>query len=103
MPLFNYRCRKCETIFEALIGAGSRKAVRCARCGGAGKRQAIASFRVIGGKSNVGKAPGRTGADFVANPDSFVSAMNTFGDRIGDRLTGRQMERAVEQIKQAKR
>ncbi len=103
MPLFNYQCRKCEAVFEALIGADDRKAVRCGKCGSASKRLAVSSFRIIGGKAGPGSAPGRTGADFLSSHDSFVSAMNSFGDKIGDRLTSRQMEKAVEQLKQAKR
>ena len=103
MPLFNYQCRKCEAVFEVLTSADDRKVVSCGRCGGASKRQAVSSFRIIGGKSGSGNAPGRTGADFISRPDSFVSAMNSFGDKIGDRLTNRQMEKAVEQLKQAKR
>lgn len=103
MPLFNYQCQKCTAVFEALVDVGDKKAVRCTRCGSASKRQAVSSFRIIGGKSGPGNAPGRTGADFVSSPDSFVSAMNSFGDKIGDRLSNRQMERAVEQLKQAKR
>jgi putative FmdB family regulatory protein len=103
MPLFNYQCRKCAIVFEALMGADDTTAVGCTRCGGASKRQAVSSFRILGGKSGPGNAPGCTGADFISRPDSFVSAMNSFGDRIGDRLTNRQMEKAVEQLKQAKR
>lgn len=103
MPLFNYQCRKCEAVFEALIGSDDRSIVRCKVCRGPGKRLAVSSFRIIGGKSGPGNAPGRTGADFISSADSFVSAMNSFGDKIGDRLTNRQMEKAVEQLKQAKR
>jgi putative FmdB family regulatory protein len=103
MPLFNYQCRKCEAVFETLVGSGDRSAVRCKTCGGASRRLAVSSFRIIGGKSGPGSAPGRTGADFLSSHDSFVSAMNSFGDKIGDRLTNRQMEKAVEQLKQAKR
>lgn len=103
MPLFNYQCRKCEAVFEALIDTGDRSVVRCKNCGGGSRRLAVSSFRIIGGKSGPGSAPGRTGADFISNADSFVSAMNSFGDKIGDRLSGRQMEKAVEQLKQAKR
>lgn len=103
MPLFNYQCRKCSAVFEALTGSGDRSVVRCKSCGGASKRLAVSSFRIAGGKSGAGQAPGRTGADFISDHDSFVSAMNSFGDRVGDRLTSRQMEKAVEQLKQAKR
>ncbi len=103
MPLFNYQCRKCGAVFEALVGSGYRSAVRCKACGRASKRLAVSSFRIIGSKSGPGHAPGRTGADFISNHDSFVSAMNSFGDKVGDRLTSRQMEKAVEQLKQAKR
>ncbi len=103
MPLFNYQCWKCEAVFEVLIGSDDRKAVRCNRCGGASKRLVVSCFRILGGKAAARSALGHTGADFLSSHDSFVSAMNSFGDKIGDRLTSRQMEKAVERLKQAKR
>ncbi len=101
MPLFNYQCRRCQTVFEVLTEFGMKTKVACGKCGGESRRSEIAAFRVLGSKRG-GKAGGRSGADFVSNADSFVSAMNGFGDRIGDRLSSRQMERAVENLRKAK-
>lgn len=44
-----------------------------------------------------------TARDFISNPDSIVSAMESFGEKIGDKLSNRQMEKAVEQIKTIRR
>lgn len=103
MPLFNYRCGKCATVFEALTDYDDKKLLSCTRCGGASQRHGVSLFR-IGGKPKIDRTSlSATGADFISSPDSFVSAMDTFGDKIGDRLTARQMEKAVEKLKQAKR
>lgn len=102
MPIFSYHCSNCKAIFEVLIDANDRSVVRCSLCRGVSRRSAVASFKIIGGGSKFGR-PGRTGGDFVKNPDSFVSAMNEFGDRIGDRLSSSQMESAVEKLKRSKR
>ena len=32
MPLFEYRCRSCESRFEALVRAAARERVRCGTC-----------------------------------------------------------------------
>ena len=103
MPLFNYQCGSCETVFEVLTDYESKRALACGLCGGASKRHAISLFR-IGAKPKINrKSLSATAADFISSPDSFVSAMDTFGEKIGDRLTKPQMEKAVEQLKQAKR
>jgi hypothetical protein len=103
LPLFNYQCESCAAVCEVLTNYESKAALSCALCGGASKRHAISLFR-IGAKPRINrKSLSATGADFISSPDSFVSAMDTFGDKIGDRLTGPQMEKAVEQLKQAKR
>ena len=103
MPLFNYQCERCAAVFEALADYENMKVLPCNRCGGASKRHAVSLFW-IGAKPKVNRTSlSATGADFISSPDSFVSAMDTFGEKIGDRLTKRQMEKAVEQLKQAKR
>jgi putative FmdB family regulatory protein len=102
MPLFNYECRSCNAVFEVLTGSGSKSKVGCRRCGGESRRSEVAAFRILGSSGN-GRAGRQSGADFVSDADKFVSAMNGFGDKIGDRLSNRQMERAVENLRKAKR
>lgn len=102
MPLFTYHCRDCDAAFEVLSSSSRKSRVGCKSCGGVSQRSDVSLFRTVG-QVRSGTRPGRTGAEFVANPDSFVSAMTDFGEKIGDRLTGRQMEKAVEGIKQMKR
>jgi putative FmdB family regulatory protein len=101
MPLYNYECRSCEAVVEVLTDSGSNARVTCGRCGGVSRRSEVAAFRILGSKGS--ERSGQSGADFVSNADSFVSAMNGFGDKIGDRLSNRQMERAVENLRKAKR
>lgn len=102
MPLYNYECRRCHAVFEALAKSGSKAKVACGRCGGESKRSGVASFCILGSKGSA-RAGRQSGANLFSNADSFVSAMNGFGDKIGDRLSNRQMERAVENLRKAKR
>ena len=50
MPLFEFHCKKCEGITEALIWATEtkREAVRCAHCGSAQttKQVSLVSFKI---------------------------------------------------------
>jgi putative FmdB family regulatory protein len=102
MPLYNYECQGCQTVFEVLTEFGTKVKVACERCGGESRRSEIAAFSILGSNGN-GRASGKSGSDFFSNADTFVSAMNGFGDKIGDRLSNRQMERAVENLRKAKR
>jgi putative FmdB family regulatory protein len=42
MPLFDFRCRRCDQVFEALVRAGTTPA--CASCGGVDLEQLPSSF-----------------------------------------------------------
>lgn len=102
MPLYDYECRSCRAVFEVLTESDSKAKVSCGRCGSECRRSEVAAFRILGSKGSA-RSGGQSGADFFSNADSFVSAMNGFGDKIGDRLSNRQMERAVENLRKAKR
>jgi putative FmdB family regulatory protein len=102
MPLFNYECTQCFAVFETLVASDSKAKVPCERCGGKSRRSEISTFRIQGAARSA-RDRGHTASDLYSNADSFVSAMNGFGDKIGDRLSNRQMERAVENLRSAKR
>jgi len=44
MPLFDFRCRPCDQVFEALVRTGSTPV--CPSCGGADLEQLPSSFGV---------------------------------------------------------
>ena len=102
MPLFNHVCNDCGNVFEALVHGELEESEPCRRCGGDSRRSEISTFRILGaGQRRQGG--GLSAAELSSNADSFVSAMNNFGDRIGGRLSSRQMERAVENLRKARR
>lgn len=104
MPLFTFECRKCGSVFEALVASRSNGGTRCRCCTGVAVRQPIARFSVGGRRASTGgSALGATSKDFVSNTDSFVSAMDAFGEKVGSKLSDKQMDRAVERIKTMKR
>jgi putative FmdB family regulatory protein len=105
MPLFTFECRKCGSVFEALVTSrrGS-DGTKCRSCDGAARRQPISRFSIGGRRATArSSALAATSKDFVSNSDSFVSAMDAFGEKVGSKLSDRQMDRAVERIKTMKR
>lgn len=105
MPLYFFDCGKCNSVFETIVAYCDREEMaRCPSCGGDGRRQRVSRFCVSNCTSKVDvSALNANGSDFVSDPDKFVTAMDTFGEKIGDRLTPRQKERAVENLKQEKK
>ncbi|MEM7019057.1 MAG: FmdB family zinc ribbon protein [Pseudomonadota bacterium] len=103
MPLFDFRCSQCNTIHERLIQSQASETTECPNCGADCKRITVSRFNVAGTKPKTNDASlTASGADFVNNPDSFVKAMDTFGEKVGAPLTAGQKERAVERLKSAK-
>lgn len=104
MPLFSFQCQDCNSRFEVLVLSHEKKAVRCRKCGGPSRRHSVSAFRVGGRRLGYDNAAlHATARDFISDPDSIVSAMDSFGEKIGDKLTNRQMEKAVEQIRSIRR
>jgi len=55
MPIYEYRCQECKTLFETLVtGAAGTEEVVCKQCGGKNVKKTIsaAGFRIAGGGSN---------------------------------------------------
>lgn len=104
MPLYTFECRKCGSAFEALATVRGSGKVKCRSCEGTARRHPITRFSIGGHRATArSSALAATSKDFVSNTDSFVSAMNAFGEKVGSRLSDRQMDRAVERIKTLKR
>ncbi|MYF12742.1 MAG: zinc ribbon domain-containing protein [Gammaproteobacteria bacterium] len=103
MPLYGFRCTDCGTAHEELRPFAERDQSACCRsCGGVAKRVPVSGFRVAGAKPKTADASlASTGADFLSSPDRFVTAMDTFGDKVGARLTAAEKERAVSRLEEA--
>lgn len=64
MPIYEYRCKKCEKEFEKLVFAGDDKDIFCPECKTkeVSKKMSVASFM---GRSSIGKcATSSPGAGF---------------------------------------
>ena len=48
MPLFEYRCRKCDTTFEALVSASRTEPVKCESCGSETTEKLFSTFASAG-------------------------------------------------------
>ncbi|MBU1701254.1 MAG: zinc ribbon domain-containing protein [Candidatus Eisenbacteria bacterium] len=56
MPFYDYKCRKCDNIFEEMVPiATSDDAIRCPRCGALDSERQISAPSISKGKN--GAAP----------------------------------------------
>ncbi len=51
MPLFEFVCVRCGTLFEQLVRSGAAQEVTCPRCKGTKVQKQFSSFAVKGGLS----------------------------------------------------
>lgn len=48
MPIFEYRCEKCDHTFEKLVFSGDTETVRCPECGSEQVKKLISAFSFMG-------------------------------------------------------
>ena len=49
MPIYEYQCKKCESVFEILQGFNDKPATKCEECGGRLKRLiSVSAFHLKG-------------------------------------------------------
>ena len=103
MPLYDFRCSTCQSVHERLIAAGSKLGIHCPSCNGLCERVKVSTFSIAGAKPRTNESSLlSSAADFMKNPDKFVTSMDTFGEKVGASLTSTEKERAVERLKDAK-
>ncbi len=101
MPIFDFECTRCGRVREALVST-SKSAVACDACGSTCSRRQVSRFNVARTRRRTSDSALRARPrDFISDPDRFVTAMDTFGERIGDKLTDDERERAVSNLKNA--
>jgi putative FmdB family regulatory protein len=64
MPIYEYRCKKCQNKFEELVGLGTRdEDMVCPGCGSSSVERAFSVFGVLGGaETEVGESGAYSGA-----------------------------------------
>jgi putative FmdB family regulatory protein len=48
MPIYEYRCEKCDCQFEQLVSSGEKKPVICPKCGSKQVKKCISCFSSSG-------------------------------------------------------
>ncbi len=48
MPIYEYRCKKCNNTFEKLVFAGEEDDVKCPECGNKDVEKVISAFSFMG-------------------------------------------------------
>ena len=54
MPIYEYRCDKCNNSFEKLVFAGEEEDVKCPECGNRDVKRVISAFSFMGAGSGLG-------------------------------------------------
>jgi putative FmdB family regulatory protein len=60
MPIFEYRCARCDERFEVLVSRADARAPACPRCGGGETERMLSAFAVV--KPSGGTGPGPCGS-----------------------------------------
>ncbi|MDH7486555.1 MAG: zinc ribbon domain-containing protein [Anaerolineae bacterium] len=64
MPLYEYRCQKCDHLFELFVRLGREPELKCPRCGSTEVRKAFSLF----GTTAAGSASGSTSSGAACAP-----------------------------------
>ena len=69
MPIYEYRCRKCETVFEALrpLGDDGRK-LACPKCGVKAPEKIFSVFAASSSASSGGEGCGNSAGACAGKP-----------------------------------
>jgi len=61
MPIYEYRCTKCDKISEFLVGVGQEETeIKCKHCGSSEMTRIISATFVSSGKGIIGSQHGKT-------------------------------------------
>lgn len=61
MPIYEYRCAKCDKVSEFLVGVGQEKTeIKCKYCGSEDVHRIISATFVASGKNIIGSQHGKT-------------------------------------------
>ncbi len=52
MPIYEYRCQKCDHLFEQLVRFGDEPELKCPQCGSTEARKAFSLFGTGGANSS---------------------------------------------------
>ena len=63
MPIYEFSCKKCNTVFERFVlSSSAAREVKCPRCGAEDVQKMMSSFSRGSGFSNLGLAGGGMGS-----------------------------------------
>lgn len=49
MPVYEYRCKDCDTTFDKLVRSSDDSSVTCKSCSSENVRRMVSSFAMVGG------------------------------------------------------
>lgn len=99
MPIYEYYCSVCNTIFQFLIRGGRKESeLRCPKCSGDGLERVMSTFSTTssGGRSDDELAADLSDVD-ENDPRSMARAVRRMADEMGEDL-GPELEHALNRL-----
>lgn len=99
MPIYEYFCRDCNTIFQFLIrGDRSESDLKCPRCSRGGLKRVMSTFSTTSSKNRSDDDMAADLADIDENdPRSMAKAVRKMADEMGEDL-GPELEHALNRL-----
>jgi putative FmdB family regulatory protein len=103
MPIYEYRCTRCDHEMSCLVRGPDAEPGRCERCGHRALRRLLSACNIRGAPVADPGALRYGGRDFLEHPERFGSAMRALETRTGVRLSGAQIDGAIDRLAEAKK
>jgi putative FmdB family regulatory protein len=58
MPIYEYQCDSCNTVFEKLVFQGDEDGIECPDCGAKNVKKLLSATRLMGSSGSGACAPG---------------------------------------------
>lgn len=99
VPLYDFRCGACGCIEEIKVGFEAAHPTECVACGGPLVRLfSPPGLHLTNERTDPRRASGR---EFLGSPDRFRDSMRAFERSTGLGLSGAEMDRAIDRLKDA--
>ncbi len=101
MPIYEYRCARCEREMSCLVRISDPGPDRCEHCGHARPVRLVSGFNVRGTRPPSERALRYGSRDFLERPERFGEAMRALETRTGAKLPAERVDAAMHRLSEA--
>lgn len=101
MPIYEYRCARCDREMSCLVRIDDPGPERCEDCGHAHLVRLVSAFNVCGTRPPSARALRYGSRDFLERPERFGEAMQALETRTGAKLPGERVDAAMHRLSEA--